>query len=66
MLMAGKNRIEDHDVCDIDIRYHEVLESDAWMIDFIKELVELKYRDLNVPGFTAEEFEEIQDFLCKQ
>ena len=66
MLMAGKNRIEDLEVCEIDIKYHELLESEAWRVDFIKEVVELKYGDLDVPGFTAEEFEEIQDFLCTQ
>ena len=68
MLMAGKNRIEDLDVCEIYIKYHEVevLESEAWRVNFIKEVVELKYGDLDGPGFTAEEFEEIQDFLCTQ
>ena len=63
-----ENRIEDLDVCEIYIKYHEVevLESEAWMVDLIQEVVELKYGDLDVPGFTAEEFEEIQDILCTQ
>ena len=66
MLMAGKNRIEELDVCDTDIKYHEVLESEVWRVDFIKEVVELKYGDLSLPGFTAEELEEIQEYLCTQ
>jgi hypothetical protein len=53
-------------VCDIGIKCHELLESEAWRVYFIKEVVELKYGDLDVPGFTAEEFEVIHDFLCTQ
>ena len=66
MLMAGKNRIEELDEGDIDIEYHEILESEAWRVDFIKEVVELKYGDLSLPGFTEEELEEIQNYLCTQ
>ena len=66
MLMAGKNRIEELDGCDIDIKYHEVLESEVWRVDFIKEVVELNYGNLSLSGFTAEELEEIQEYLCTQ
>jgi hypothetical protein len=66
LLMVGKNRIKVLDVCEIDIKYHEVLESEAWRVDFIKEVVEVKYCDLDIPGITAEKFEEIKDFLCIQ
>ena len=49
-----------------DIKYHEVQESEVYRVDFIKEIVELKYGELVVPGFTVEELEEIQDYLCTQ
>ena len=50
----------------VDIKYHDILESEVWRVDFIKEVVDLKYGDLEVQGFTREELETIQEYLCTQ
>ena len=66
MLMAEKNTIEELEMGGVEIKYHDILESEVWRVDFIKEVVELKYGDLEVQGFTREELETIQEYLCTQ
>ena len=66
MLMAKKNTIEELEMGGVEIKYHDILESEVWRVDFIKEVVELKYGDLEVQGFTREELETIQEYLCTQ
>ena len=64
MLMAEKNTIEELEMGGVDIKYHDILESEFWRVDFIREVVDLKYGELE--GFTTEELEIIQDYLCTQ
>ena len=45
----------------VDIKYHFILESEFWRVDFIREVVDLKYGELE--GFTTEELEIIQAYL---
>ena len=66
MLMAEKNTIAELEMGGVDIKYHDILESEVWRVDFIREIVDLKYGKLEVQGFTTEELEIIQDYLCTQ
>ena len=66
MLMAEKNTIEELEMGGVEIKYHDIVESEVWRVDFIKEVVDLKYGDLEVQGFTREELETIQEYLCTQ
>ena len=66
MLETGKNMTSELFTGDVDFKYHKVPEDEAWRVDFIKEIIEIKHGELEVSGFTKEELIEIQDFLCTQ
>ena len=66
MLLTDKNCIEDPETGNIDVKYHEIQESEAWRVDFIREVAEVKIGDLVLPGFDLEELEFIQEQLCTQ
>ena len=66
MLLTDKNSIEDLEFGKVDVKYHEIQESEAWRVDFIREVVDVKIGDLVVPGFDLEELEFIQEQLCTQ
>ena len=59
MLLTGRTS-----TCDLsgsDFEYHKVPESEAWRIDFIKELIEIQEEGLKVDGMQQAEFGEIID-----
>ena len=64
MLLAGKNNIDELKANNFDIEYHKIQEYDSWKINFVQELVELRYGDLHVPGMTTEELQQILEHLC--
>ena len=64
MILAGKNRVEDLEVGKVDFEYHKVEETEAWRIDFVQELIDLRYGDLHVPGMDVDELKEILDYIC--
>ena len=66
MLLTDKNSIEDLEFGKVDVKYHEIQESEAWRVDLIREVVDVKIGDLVVPGFDLEELEFIQEQLCTQ
>ena len=66
MLMAEKNTIDELEMGGVDIKYHDILESEVWRVDFIKKVVDIKFGELEVQGFSTEELEIIQDYLCTQ
>ena len=66
MLEAGRHHIGELVAGNVDIKYHEVSEDEAWRVDFLKEIVEIKHGELEASGFTTEELLEIEEFLCTQ
>ena len=66
MLMTDNNCIEDLEHGRTEVKYHEIEDSEAWRVDFLKEVVDIKYGNLLVPGFDLEELEFIQEQLCTQ
>ena len=64
MLLAGKKNIDELKANNFDIEYHKIQEYDSWKINFVQELVELRYGDLHVPGMTTEELQQILEHLC--
>ena len=64
MIQTGKSSIEDLTVEKEDLKYHEVPDAEAWRIDFLKEVVELRYGDLEVSGFSLNELMDIQESIC--
>ena len=64
MLLCEKNSIESLEACDLtSLSYDPVPENEAWRIDVLKELLELRSENLNLPGFTSEEVKEMIDYL---
>ena len=41
------------------IEYHKVPECDTWRINFLKELIEIKHDEIEVPGMMKEELDQI-------
>ena len=64
MLQAGLNRLTDVKIGNCDFGYHQVSDEDIWRVDFIKELVEIKHGDLDLPGLEAEDQQKILEYLC--
>ena len=64
MILEGKNKIEELGIGTVDFDYHQVKESDAWRINFVQELVELKHGGLHVPGMEYDQLQEILEHLC--
>ena len=58
MILEGKNKIEELGIGTVDFDYHQVKESDAWRINFVQELVELKHGGLHVPGMEYYQLQE--------
>ena len=49
-----------------DFKYHEAPDDEAWRTAFVREVVELRYGDLEVSGISVEELMEIQECICTQ
>ena len=47
-----------------NIEFERVADEDAYKINFIKELIDVKHGKLEVNGFSNDELEQIMDFLC--
>ena len=65
MIELGKNSVDCIRVEDIDtMEYHSIPENEEWRVNLVKEMIEVKENEYEVPGFTNEELEEIIDFVC--
>ena len=62
MLMSGKLSVKELKY--VDIPYYEVSENDEWKIEFVKELLDIKHGDTNLPGWEQEELDYILNYLC--
>ena len=52
MLLVGKKKVEDVRLSDLDsLTYFKLKETDKWKIPMIKEIIETKVDELEVPGF---------------
>ena len=44
--------------------YSPVLPENKWKVNLVKEMVEVRFGNLQVENFSLEEIEEMQGFLC--
>ena len=49
----------------VDCEYYKAGETDAWKINFGKELIEIRVGCLEVPVIESDEIEQILEHLCK-
>ena len=59
MLEARKHHIGELVAGNVGNKYHEVSEDEAWRVDFLKEIVEIKHGELEASGLTTEELLDI-------
>ena len=65
LLLTKKNNIDELSKDDVAaLHYHEVDPKDGWKIKMIKEITDVKLKQLEVENFTNDELEEIMSFLC--
>ena len=65
MLLAGKSSIEEITLHDFkSVKYHEIGDNEKWKSVMIKELIDIKFGKLQAGNISAEETEEIMNFLC--
>ena len=64
MMISGRQTIDD--IQDAEVQYHPVPDSEAWRVDFVKELVELQHGNLEVVGMLKTELDQIMSYLCTE
>ena len=65
MMMCGKHSVDELQVDDIDtMEYHCIPRSEAWRVGMLKELVDIRENETEVPCMTYEELTEIMNFIC--
>ena len=64
MMISGRQTIDD--IQDAEVQYHPVPDSEAWRVDFVKELVELQHGNLEVVGMLKTELDHIMSYLCTE
>ena len=65
MLLLGKTSIEDVKKEDVEkIEYFPLDETEFWKVNAIKEIIDVKNKQLDLENFKTEEIEEMLTFLC--
>ena len=51
--------------CVANIQYNKITEENMWRVNIIKEILDIKQGDMNIPeGWTIAELEDILTFAC--
>ena len=65
LLLTNNDTIEEINIEDIKkLKYHQIDENEIWKVNFIKEITNLKFNQLEVEDFSREELDEILSYLC--
>ena len=65
LLLTEKDTIEEINIHDIKkLKYHKVTDENAWKIDLVKEITEIKNHQLSLNEFSMEEITDILKNLC--
>ena len=65
LMLTDKHKIEDITIKDIDdFCYAPARQEDLWKIDMVKELIEVRAEQFDVPDFSREELDDILEHLC--
>ena len=64
-LLTDRSSVDKLEINDYKaVNYHPISDQDIWRTEIIKEITDVKFNQLEVPGFTFEEMEEILSFAC--
>ena len=64
LLQTEVQDVRELKACHYEIKYRNVPRNEEFRVGFIKELIDLKNNQLDVPGFEIEEIGEILQHLC--
>ena len=65
MLLLGESHVDEIKFEDSSIiTYHKIETDDLWKIEPIKEIIEAKAGNMEIPGFSKEELDDILLYLC--
>ena len=65
MMLLGKTSVEAVEKNDInEIEYFPISKEDSWKIDIIKEIIEVKSRNVEIDNFEEDELDNILTHLC--
>ena len=64
-MLTNKNDIDELTTMDIEnIKYNEIEENDKWKVAMIREITDIKFKQLELENFSIEELNEILDHIC--
>ena len=58
------NHVQNLKPDDVTYKYREIPVDEQFRVDLIKEIIEVKHKKLEVPGFSMEELDEIMQHIC--
>ena len=65
LLLTDKDTIEEIRIHDIkNLKYHKVMDENAWKIELVKEITEIKNHQLSLNEFSMEEITDILKDIC--
>ena len=65
LLLTEKSSIDKIDLADVkEVKYHQLKEDDLWKVASIKELIDIKFRKIELENFSIEEIDDMLHFLC--
>ena len=65
MLLCEKDNIESISISDLkDLKYFPVPENESWRVNLLKELLDSRLENMEIPGFSQQELTNMIDFVC--
>ena len=65
MMQSGMGSVDDLNVIDAEsIEYHTIPEGETWRLEMLKELIEAKQGELQVPGMRKDDMDHIMNYIC--
>ena len=65
MLLTGKGTVEDLEVKDANsLHYHKVPACEEWRLNLLKELIDIKNEEIDVPGIDMYQLDQIINYVC--
>ena len=62
--LTNKNTIGEFNAGNVDFDYYKVEEIDEWKVNIVKELIEIRSGELEVPGMEVDDLKEILECIC--
>ena len=65
MTLVGKNSVNDLSISDAYlINYNCISDSEKWKINIVNEIIDFRYKTIDISNFTNSEINDILDYVC--